>query len=87
MLCQFVNKVQNKAEKKLLDPSQIIIQVFERGDIFGPGFPHNDRFVLPFHITNMCASDMGILDGNPCDFQQWVTRHVNFLQDRFTWFA
>ncbi|MBT8351269.1 MAG: FAD/NAD(P)-binding protein, partial [Deltaproteobacteria bacterium] len=87
MLCQFVNKVQNKAEKKLLDPSQIIIQVFERGDIFGPGFPHNDRFVLPFHITNMCAFDMGILDGHPGDFQQWVTRHANFLQDRFTWFA
>jgi uncharacterized NAD(P)/FAD-binding protein YdhS len=87
MLCQFVNKVQNKAEKKFLDPSQIIIQVFERGDIFGPGFPHNDQFILPFHITNMCASDMGILDGHPGDFQQWVNRHVSFLQDRFSWFT
>jgi uncharacterized NAD(P)/FAD-binding protein YdhS len=86
MLCQFVNKVQNKSEKNLLDPSQIIIQVYERGDVFGPGFPHNDRFILPFHITNMCASDMGILNGEPYDFHDWVSHHVSFLQDRFAWF-
>ena len=63
MLCQLVNRVQEKAEKKQLNPSKIGIQVYEKQDIFGPGFPHSDKFALPFHITNMCASDMGILKG------------------------
>ena len=86
MLSQFVNRVQEKAIKKQLDPSTIGVQIFEKQDIFGPGFPHNDRFALPFHITNMCASDMGILDGKPGDFQQWVTNNSDNLRHRFSWF-
>ena len=86
MLSQFVERVQQKAEKKQLDPSTIRIEIFEKQDIFGPGFPHSDRFALPFHITNMCASDMGILQGKPGDFQQWVTDNSADLQQRFSWF-
>ena len=87
MLCQLVNRVRKKAEKKQLDPSKIRINIYEKQDIFGPGFPHSDRFVLPFHITNMCASDMGILDGKPGDFQNWVTTNSGHLRNRFSWFS
>ncbi|MBT8367275.1 MAG: FAD/NAD(P)-binding protein [Deltaproteobacteria bacterium] len=86
MLCGFVNRVQEKAGKRQLDPARIRIQIFEKQDIFGPGFPHSGRFALPFHITNMCASDMGILDGKPLDFQDWVTNNSVNLANRFSWF-
>ncbi len=87
MLCQLVNRVREKAKKRQLDPSKIRINVYEKQDIFGPGFPHNDRFALPLHITNMCAADMGILDGKPGDFQDWVTTNSDHLRDRFFWFS
>ena len=87
MLCQLVNRVQERAEKGQLDPSKIRIQIFERQDIFGPGFPHSDRFALPFHITNMCACDMGILHGKPSDFQNWVTNNSDNLRRRFSGFC
>jgi uncharacterized NAD(P)/FAD-binding protein YdhS len=86
MLSQFVERLRDKAEKRQLDPSTIRVEIFEKQDIFGPGFPHSDRFALPFHITNMCASDMGILHGKPGDFQQWVTNNSDNLQHRFSWF-
>jgi uncharacterized NAD(P)/FAD-binding protein YdhS len=86
MLCQFVNRVQEKAEKVQLDPSKIGIQVYEKQDIFGPGFPHSDKFALPFHIINMCASDMGILKGKPDDFQDWVIINSANLQKQFSYF-
>ena len=75
MLCQLVNRVQAEAEKGRLNPSRMGIQVYEKKDTFGPGFPHSDRYALPFHITNMCASDMGILEGRPDDFQNWVIQN------------
>ena len=84
MLCQLVNRVQEKAVKGHLDPSNIGIQVYEKQEFFGPGFPHCDKFVLPFHITNMCAADMGILKGNPGDFQDWVFNNSNSLQKHFS---
>ena len=87
MLCQFVNRVHEKAAKGKLDPSKIGIQIYEKQDAFGPGFPHSGRFVLPFHITNMCAFDMGILDSNPGDFQDWVAGNAVDLQNRFGWFG
>jgi hypothetical protein len=62
-----------KAEKRQLDPSNIRINVYEKQYIFGPGFPHSDRFALPFLITNMCAADMEVLDGKSGDSQDWVT--------------
>lgn len=86
MLSQFVDRVQEKAQKRQLDPSTISVEIFEKQDVFGPGFPHSDRFVLPFHITNMCASDMGIISGKPDDFQVWVTGNSDDLRNRFSWF-
>ena len=87
MLYRLVQQVRQKAQQASLDPANISIQIYEKQGIFGPGFPHNDRFVLPFHITNMCASDMGILHGEPGDFQNWVTQNSDRLQNRFPWFG
>ncbi len=86
MLFQFVDRVKATAANGRLDPSRIGIQIYEKQDIFGPGFPHSDRFALPFHITNMCASDMGIVNGKPGDFQDWVVTNSRQLQNRFSWF-
>jgi uncharacterized NAD(P)/FAD-binding protein YdhS len=87
MLCQFVDRVGQKAARGLLDPSKISIQVYEKQDSFGPGFPHSDKFALPFHITNMCAADMGVIDGRPEDFEAWVAANSENLQQRFAWFV
>jgi len=86
MLCQLVDRVQAKAVTGQLDSSKIGIHIYEKQDVFGPGFPHSNRFALPFHITNMCASDMGILYGKPDDFQDWVTGNFDDLLNRFSWF-
>jgi uncharacterized NAD(P)/FAD-binding protein YdhS len=87
MMCQFVDRVKQKAAQGRLDPSKIGIQVYEKQDSFGPGFPHSDKFALPFHITNMCAADMGIIDGCPGDFEEWVAANLEILQQRFAWFV
>jgi uncharacterized NAD(P)/FAD-binding protein YdhS len=86
MLQLFVEKVRQEIDLNLLNPSEIIIQIFEKQETFGPGFPHSDRNVMPFHITNMCARDMGILFGNPADFQEWVVHHQDSLQEQFPYF-
>jgi len=85
MLHLFVEKVRQEIDPNLLNPSGIKIQIFEKQDIFGPGFPHCDRNVMPFHITNMCAKDMGILVGHPEDFQDWATINHDRLKERYQW--
>lgn len=87
MLCRLVQRVRKKVQQGRLDPARLRIQLYEKQDTFGPGFPHNERFVLPFHITNMCASDMGILAGRPDDFQGWVTQNSECLQSCLPWFG
>ena len=87
MLSQLVKKVRDRAADGHLSPSKIAVLIFEKQDVFGPGFPHNERFALPFHVNNMCAFDMGVLDGKPDDFQNWVTFHWKDLRNRFSWFA
>ena len=86
MLYQLVDRVQARVSTGQLDSSKLGIEIYDKQDVFGPGFPHSDRFVLPFHITNMCASDMGILSGKPDDFQVWVTGNSADLRNRFSWF-
>lgn len=86
MLTQLVGMLKDGSAKNLPDPFRMVVQVFNRGNIFGPGYPHNDEIVLPFHITNMCASEMGIIAGDPGDFQNWVSDNVNDLRSRFPWF-
>ncbi len=83
MLCQLLEKLRQNIHLNLLDPSGIEIQIFEKQATFGPGFPHSDKYVMPFHITNMCAKDMGILFGSPGDFHDWVESNHVALQDRF----
>ena len=85
MLRQLVGKAAGEINHGSLKPSDINIQVFEKQHTFGPGFPHSDRNVMPFHITNMCAADMGILPDNQWDFQEWVINHEKKLQERFAW--
>ena len=86
MLYQVVEKLRQNFDLSKLDPSRIKIQIFEKQETFGPGFPHSDRNVMPFHITNMCARDMGILFGNPADFQEWVIHYQDSLQQQFPYF-
>ena len=86
MLTQLIARLKTKAAKKRLEPSRMIIQVYHKGAIFGPGFPHSDSFACPFHITNMCASEMGIVNAKPQDFQDWVTDNIHHLRQRFGWF-
>jgi uncharacterized NAD(P)/FAD-binding protein YdhS len=81
MLYQFVQKVRQQKERGRLQPGTIEIRIFEKQDVFGPGFPHCDRYVMPYHITNMCAQDMGILAGHRADFQEWVESNRSMLQD------
>jgi uncharacterized NAD(P)/FAD-binding protein YdhS len=85
MLQLFVEKVRQEIDLNLLNPSEIKIQIFEKQDIFGPGFPHCDSNVMPVHITNMCAKDMGILAGHPEDFQDWATINHDRLKERYPW--
>jgi uncharacterized NAD(P)/FAD-binding protein YdhS len=82
MLYQIVEKVRRNIDPSAVKSSRIKIQIFEKQETFGPGFPHCDRNVMPFHITNMCAKDMGIRSGNPADFQEWVIHHQNNLKER-----
>ena len=49
----------------------------------GPGLPHNSDYVLPFHITNMCAKDMTVRISRPDDFQKWVHKNAVDLNLRF----
>lgn len=53
--------------------------VIDRQARLGPGLPHNDEYVLPFHITNMCAAEMGVCADAPGDFQRWISEHRDQL--------
>jgi uncharacterized NAD(P)/FAD-binding protein YdhS len=62
------------------------VAIFEKTEDFGPGFPHNGRYLMPFHITNMCAADMGVYADRPGDFQAWVNQNLDKLKSRFDTF-
>ena len=83
MLCQFVEKAAIWVRTGKLDPCVISLSLFEKTDEFGPGFPHNYRYLMPFHITNMCAADMGVYADRPGDFQVWVDRNLDRLKVRY----
>ena len=85
MLHLLVEKVRQEIDLNVLKPSEIKIKIFEKQDIFGPGFPHCDQNVMPFHITNMCAKDMGIRAGYPEDFRDWATLNHDRLKERYPW--
>ena len=81
MLYQFVDTIRKEMDRNSLDLYNIKILIFEKQETFGPGLPHNDRNVMSFHITNMCAKDMGIKSGDPADFQKWVISHRSNLKE------
>lgn len=83
MLCQLVEKASIWIRAGRLDPRVISLSLFEKTDEFGPGFPHNNRYLLPFHITNMCAADMGVYADRPGDFQLWVDQNLDRLKVRY----
>jgi uncharacterized NAD(P)/FAD-binding protein YdhS len=83
MLCQFVEKASAWVRAGKLDPRVIDLSLFEKKGEFGPGFPHNHRYLMPFHITNMCAADMGVYADRPGDFQVWVDRNLDRLKVRY----
>ena len=80
MLCQLVDKLRQIGGEGQGPPFELSIVVFEKKDVFGPGLPHSDRYVLPFHITNMCAKDMSVRLVEPGDFQDWVQDNCDALQ-------
>jgi uncharacterized NAD(P)/FAD-binding protein YdhS len=71
-LLQLARALSGGAADGSADPGRFRVRVVEREGAFGPGFPHADRNALPFHLINMCARDMGVLDGRPEDFQDWL---------------
>ena len=85
MIFQFVEKIREKAQRGRLDPSEISIRMFERQDVFGPGFPHSEKNAMPCHLINMCAQDMGIISGRPEDFQLWAHNHRKVIKEQFKW--
>ncbi len=56
-------------------PTRLRLLVLDRQSRLGPGLPHNADYVLPFHITNMCAAQMGLCRDAPGDFQHWISEH------------
>jgi uncharacterized NAD(P)/FAD-binding protein YdhS len=85
-LCQFVRTLKERIGPSPCGSPGIRIVVIEKQDSFGPGFPHNDQFVMPCHMSNTCAEDMGILSEVPRDFQDWVEAESARLAPRFNAF-
>lgn len=83
LLLQFTLRLQQAARSGVPIPSEMTVEIFDRHAAFGPGLPHNPAYVLPFHITNMCARDMGIRADAPEDFQHWVDANRQMLGERF----
>ena len=83
MLYQFVRRLQHQAGSGLIDPRRVYIHVFDRQPVAGPGFPHNEHFVQPYHITNMCAGEMSVIYSRPGDFVEWVESRHSDLVERF----
>jgi len=83
LLSQLIEAIAQRAERSRIAPPALNLALFEKTDDFGPGFPHNEQHLLPFHITNMCAGDMGVYAARPGDFQTWIDRNPAYLQKRF----
>ena len=81
MLCQMADKLSRMGGEGRKISQNFSIAVFEKKDVFGPGLPHNEQYVLPFHITNMCAKDMGVRYDKPGDFQEWVQQNPEILNN------
>jgi len=83
MLCQFVAGFQAALLQGRKRLSPIEINIVEKSQVLGPGFPHSDQNAMPFHLINMCARDMSILSAQPNDFQSWVDQHISGMEKEF----
>lgn len=70
--CHFIRKLREKNGQRNVRLADIRIAVVETQDSFGPGFPFSEKFVMPCHVTNTCAEEMGIEPVDPCDFKEWA---------------
>ena len=84
--CQFIQKLREKAGQRHLGHAGIRIAVMEKQRFFGPGFPYSDEFVMPCHMTNTCAEEMGIEPDDPRDFKDWVESESERLASGYTVF-
>ena len=53
MLYQLIRRLERQARSGVVDPRWVKIRVLEKGPEAGPGFPHNEHFVRPYHITRV----------------------------------
>lgn len=83
MVYRLARTLAMETPKASHDPEQVCIRIVEREETLGPGFPHSERNTMPFHLINMCASDMGLVDGNPADFQTWLEENRDGIKERF----
>ncbi len=83
LLCQLVDKLEDMGGEGRRLCKGLWVDIFEKQEVIGPGLPHNERFVLPFHITNMCARDMTVRAARAEDFQQWVLGNKDALAEVF----
>lgn len=79
-LCQTVDRLARLYDAGRSLSRKLSILVFEKKDVFGPGLPHSEQVVLPFHITNMRAEDMSVRADQPGDFDVWVKAHPEVIQ-------
>lgn len=70
--CHFIRKLREKNGQRSVRLADIRIAVVETQDSFGPGLPFSEKFVMPCHVTNTCAEEMGIEPDDPCDFKEWA---------------
>ncbi|UCH23646.1 MAG: FAD/NAD(P)-binding protein [Deltaproteobacteria bacterium] len=80
MLYHLATKLKQNAGKCGAFLPKITIQVVEKTNEFGPGYPFSAKQALPIHLISMCAQDMGIVAGNPEDFIKWL--HSNWTKLR-----
>jgi uncharacterized NAD(P)/FAD-binding protein YdhS len=78
MLYHLATKLRQNADKHSAFLPQITIQVVEKTNEFGPGYPFSAKQALPIHLISMRAQDMGIVAGNPGDFIEWL--HINWTK-------
>lgn len=83
LLCQLIESIVKRSESAQPGLPALNLVIFEKTTDFGPGFPHNEKDLLPFHITNMCAGDMGVFAARPGDFQTWIDQNPAYLKKRF----
>ncbi len=78
-------KIKQNVEKLRALLPKLTIQVVEKTNEFGPGYPFSAKQALPIHLISMCAQDMGIVAGNPKDFAEWLGVHWDKLQKHFSY--